>query len=332
MSKATVIVLCLVLTSSGLIAQSNSSLFEAWSAQPDVALKVTTDWDSLYSIRDLSYIDAELNDGNNDWEVSLRLRGVSRRKDCYYKPFQLNFKKKALRKANFEDFDKFKVVTQCINDEDGIENVYEELLIYKIYNILSDDSFHAFPVALTYVDAITGQEFESVALIIEPNKECFTRLGGEEVEMFNMPADSMEGMSYVRSAMFHFMIGNLDWNTDMQQNVKFVRRDNGLSTVIPYDFDYSAIVAPPYARLNIDFQQTDIEERFYLGKYFSEHIPAVLEEYTSKRLEIEEYILAYPYLKTSRKKQVVRFIDKFFKHLEKMDEPLEYGYKIPVPG
>ena len=303
-----------------------STMFQDWYARETLTLDVATQWDTLFSIRDDRDVEGTLADGVNTLEIKMRLRGVSRRRDCIYKPFQLNLKKKDMRKRGYEEFDKFKVVTHCIEFEDGEENVYEELLIYHLYNAITDESYRAKLCNFNYIDATDETKpLEAIAIILEPNDECFWRLNGEEVEMFNFPKDSMEGYSYVRTAMFQFMIGNLDWGTDMMQNVKFVRRQNGLSTIIPYDFDYSAIVAPPYARLNPDVGQTDFRDRYYRGAYFEELIPEILSEFIAKRDDILGVVDNFEYLKSSRRKWLIKYFEAFFEYLENPETAIGFN-------
>jgi hypothetical protein len=76
-----------------------------------------------------------------------------------------------------------------------------------------------------------------------------------------------------RYAMFQHMIANHDWSMragpagdECCHNAKLIGpRGAGTVIPIPYDFDYSGFVAPPYAVPPDQLKINDVKQRFYRG-------------------------------------------------------------------
>ena len=99
-----------------------------------------------------------LHDENGDsvaFDLGVKTRGFYRRKylDCDVPPLRLNFKKKQVKNTVFDRQDKLKLVTHCNDNVDAFEQyTLQEYLIYKTYNLLTDNSFRVRLVRITYAD------------------------------------------------------------------------------------------------------------------------------------------------------------------------------------
>ena len=88
-------------------------------------------------------------------EINLRIRGKFRAKKetCKFAPLRVNFKKKQVEGTLFEGQDKIKLVTDCQSSKKNYQQILlREYLAYKILNVLSDKSFGARLLHVTYVD------------------------------------------------------------------------------------------------------------------------------------------------------------------------------------
>ncbi|MDX1407261.1 MAG: hypothetical protein R3330_03980 [Saprospiraceae bacterium] len=315
----------LVLSALGLTAQH--SLFQQWQQSDIVRMEITTDWDSLHATKDDGEQDAILLYDGDEWDIKVQLRGVYRRRSCAFPPFWINLKKGDLRDRDLiDDFDKFKVVTHCVNAEEGRNNQYEEKLIYELYGLLTEESYGVVDAEIVYRYPDDRKPATTARiLLLEPTDEMASRLGGEESEQYNVSFDSLDAMNYNRVALFQFMVGNYDWDHSVLRNVKLISGKE-YYRLVPYDFDFSAIVSPSYARMSPDYPLSDFRDRIYLGKHFFEDLPASQTEYLMHEDEILEFVKNYPHLPKSRCREIVAYLKRFFRLLGNKRTELTHGY------
>ena len=316
---------------STFVVKGQETMFQAMQLTTDLRLSIIADWDTVRNLYGETECDAKTIINDVDWKSQLRLRGVSRRRKCdsMLIPLRLQFKKKELRKAGFKEFRNHKIVTCCLENDAGHENLQEEILIYQLYQILTDQSFRSVEAELTmrWPDDVNPQKITPI-LILEPNKEMANRLGGIEVEAYNFPADSLDAESYNRNAMFQFMVGNFDWTQSSQRNIKMIRVGAKV-LIVPYDFDFSAIVSPAYASIPPDLGIKDFKDRIYLGEFFIDQIPATRAEFIGKKEEIYEHVLNFEGLKKYRRKEIKKYLGIFFNYIQKPNSPIAYKTILP---
>ena len=321
----------LLLLVTGACLNAQETFYTALAAQESPRIEVKCNWVLLNSIRDDTEIEGTITALDKEWEIELQLRGRFRRAKCdtTMLPFRVQLRKKELREAGFAEFRNHKIVTPCIADPEGTQNLHEELLVYKLYNILTDQSFDVIEAKLLRYSMNPNSPPDSVTvLVIEPTKEMAQRVGSGEVETYNLPADSLDAWSYNCTALFQFMVGNFDWSQKFVQNVKLVRGPNGLITV-PHDFDFSSIVEASYALVPREFGIYDPKDRVYLGEHFFDQLPEMEQHFIDHKDEMIEYVLAFEGLKKSRRKQVVTFLKNFFRYIEDPDHVMEYKMALP---
>lgn len=287
------------------------------------------EWDSLVAIKDDTDMEGRMSitceNLNEEWKADLSLRGRFRRSKCPFPPLEINLKKGALRDRGFGEFDKFKLVTHCNNESPDLNDLYEELLVYQLYGILTPCAFRALPLQIDYLYP-NGKPYrkDAVALILEPTDELAHRMHGQELEQFGVVADSLDEAAYCRNAMFQFMVGNFDWDHVMQRNIKMIG-EVGHYHLVPYDFDFSAIVSPPYARMPSQFGLKDFRDRIYLGQFFEEHIPNTVQEFLDKKNALMEHIENFPHLNKARKREISAYIEKFYAFIAKPETVIQKG-------
>jgi hypothetical protein len=320
------IALLLAFSSAG-----QETMFQTFQATPDLSLTIIAEWDTVRNLYGDDEYKATTQFNDTEWKSELKLRGRNRRKRCdsTLTPLRLQFKKKELRAAGLKEMRNHKIVTCCIENAAGLENLQEEILVYQLYEILTDQSFRSVEAELTmkWPDD-EYPEKASPVLIIEPNKELVDRLGGTEIEEYNHPADSLNAECYNRTALFQFMVGNFDWDQTMQTNIKMIRVDSK-ALIVPYDFDFSAIVSPSYARLPADLGLKNFKDRIYLGQYFLDQLPEMEAYFISKKDELYEHVLNFEGLKKYRRKQITKYLDIFFDFIEDPDTTITYKTILP---
>ena len=230
--------------------------------------------------------------------------------------------KKDLAKAGLAPFDDLKLVTYCMNnDQAAREALIREYITYKLYNQLTAISFRVQLVKLTIKDTQSGKKITQMAFLIEDTAQLRARIGATKVEGIRV-RNKMEFQPHAMrlTSLFQYMIGNQDWGLTISKNVKYLMRE-GTVIVVPYDFDFSALVGASYAmppRENLDKPLT--YGRAYLG--FPEKVEDlrfIFNEMLSKRKELMQVIRKCKYLRASSKKEMEAYINFFFEHYKDLN-------------
>lgn len=254
-------------------------------------------------------------------DVKVAPRGRSRRKVCSsMPPLKIDFPKKTLEQLGlFPGCDKLKLVTNCNDTETSDQILMKEYWIYKLYNQVTPQSFQVFPIRITYVNANNPNErIKRFAFFIESNEELALRLKGKTNDGFGTTPAQIEPTSYHNTLLFQYMIGNLDWDIKVQRNIKLIQPNaEGKLILIPYDFDYSGLVKAPHARLNADYNQKSIEQRFPQGKFSDKAaLMATAEAFSKLEEEGFQCYRSCSILNKSVKKKMNKYLTSFFRILK----------------
>ena len=108
------------------------------------------------------------------------------------------------------------------------------------------------------------------------------------------------------------MIGNSDWQLHYQKNTKYFLKDEKLQ-VIPYDFDFAAIVDAPYARIRLDDGSVTAKPRLYLGT--AEHLAdmeATFELFRARRKAIQKVVKSNDFIKRKTRFKMIEYLNSFY--------------------
>ncbi len=302
------------------------TLFEFLSEDPDIT-KVTliTDMDSLIENKfrdiEISSTYSYVVDGKEyNWDVKVSPRGKSRKMICDLPPFLLNFSKEDLKKEGLKKHDKLKLVNYCKEGKKYEYYLLREYLIYKMYNLITENSFNVKLIHLSYVDAENDIEpTTKYSFLIEDIDEMASRLKAKEINTYQMPTDSCSSFDYDVLCMFQYMISNTDWNLGLLHNIKLMEeKKTGAIIPVPYDFDYSGLVNADYSVPNPDYPQYTTRHRIFIGEISSdEEIEKVTKVFKEKEKEIFALINGFELLDKSWRKDMTRYIKKFYKDIYK---------------
>ena len=201
-------------------------------------------------------------------EIKLKSRGEFRNGFCDFPPIKLNFKNAEFKKGDQQKIEAIKLVTHCKYGNE--ENLLKEYLIYKLYNVLTDNSFRVRLIDMEYINTYKVKKpLKSYAFLIEPMNLLSVRMNAVEVQSTKLGQKNMTPESMNRMAIFNYMIGNTDWSVPNQHNCKIlsplISDKPGFGVIVPYDFDYAGLVnadyAVPYEKLPIK----SVTERLYIG-------------------------------------------------------------------
>lgn len=260
-----------------------------------------------------------------EFDVAIRSRGLFRRRAdiCRFAPIRLNFKKSQTRDTLFDKQDKVKIVTHCQSGSDSYEQtVITEYLAYRILNLLTDTSFRARLLKVTYRDTDPAdRETISHAILIEHRDRLAKRIGTPVFKAERVSIGQLRSEHTNIGSVFQYLLGNTDFSPVQgrpgedccHNNVLFGIEGEKLVSV-PYDFDQTGFVNAPHASPNPRFKLNSVRSRLYRGRCINNaHLPASLAHFQEKRDAIDTLLREHPALTANTRKRVLSFVAAFYK-------------------
>lgn len=286
-------------------------------------LKLVVDYQKLlkdrgdertYHMGNLSYTDAK--GATVTLPLKVMVRG-NRRRDprvCRFPPLMLNFIRKEMPEGTiFAGQNKIKLVTHCIGDE----YVLREYLVYKVYNLLTEQSYRVRLCLVTYADLMGKRKTEQrYAFMIEDDKDMASRSGAKllpKERIVRMERADQRVMA--RLALFQYMMGNTDWSVPFRHNIDLIATDSLAPPIpVPFDFDYAGMVAAPYATPPPELGIKSVRQRLYRSYSFPENIHReTINAFNSHRTPIYALYRQCEPLSKSGRKQSLKYLDGFYK-------------------
>ena len=121
------------------------------------------------------------------------------------------------------------------------------------------------------------------------------------------------------TTLFQYMIGNKDWGLTFSKNVKYLDRKDKV-IVVPYDFDFSALVGASYTTPKKGASQAFVHGRVYQG--FEEELISmqpVIDKFVAKRNNLNDVILNCKWLRSGAKKEMIAYLDFFFDNTDSLE-------------
>jgi hypothetical protein len=208
--------------------------------------------------------------------INLQLRGITRRTSeiCDFAPLRVDFTAPPPAASVFAGQKKLKLVTHCRNSPSFQQNLLLEYAAYRLYNILTPHSFRVRLANINYQGDDGRTIAQRAGFFIEDLTDVAKRNGSTETHAPpRIELAELNAADAARYAMFQHMIANHDWSMragpvsdECCHNAKLIGpRGSGTVIPIPYDFDYSGFVDPPYAVPPDQLKITDVKQRFYRG-------------------------------------------------------------------
>jgi len=335
-------VIC-ILFSNNLSAQKHNKAVSTLFTSDDVLhLKLYANYKSVEKDRGKtpSYHPALLNYKNDDsMDVSIPLKIKTRgnfRKDpanCFFPPLLLNFPKHFDDSMGlFMNQKNLKLVTACKTDD----YVIREWLVYKLYNLVTDKSFRARLVSVSYIDSSAKFKTQThYGILLEDENAMAARNGAIIVKRKMVESQATNHEEYLKMTVFEYMIGNTDWSIGYLHNIKLISPDSTrVPYTVPYDFDYSGIVDAPYSIPPPELELNSVRDRLYRGyclpytdfdetvKLFNKIKDDIYRTYTDCPLLTPRYI-----------KQTTGYLDDFYKVINNQKLRLyEFGKPCSAQG
>ena len=263
------------------------------------------------------------------WTDSLevKVRGVYRAAKCDNPPLKIKYSKKLLEERGLKKRNEYKLVYPCKNTEEYQNYIYKEYLIYKLYNELTDKSLRVHLIDFTIRDSEqTLENINSTGFMIEHREEIIKRLDAykNDERCLSIPIKNVASHEYMLFQVFQYMIGNVDWIVENCKNAEVILMQDSTIVPIPYDFDYTGMVNPSYARPDARYKQKKITDRYFLGDERNlEELSPIFELFKEKESSFKKIINDFEYLPKKERKAMLYYLKTFYRLLNSSDEVKE---------
>jgi hypothetical protein len=226
--------------------------------------------------------------------------------------------------GEFIGINKLKLVPYC---KLGYEDyVLREYLIYKLYNILTENSLRVRLLRITFINtAKESKPLRQYGFVIEPLKLFEKRTHSMEFTSLTLNQKYIKPEMMDRCSIFNYMIGNTDWSIPNRHNVILfqqpLKEQANLAMIVPYDFDYAGLVNATYAVPFETLPIKTIRDRLYLGICRSkDEFKNSLKEFSEKKEEFYKLINEFPYISNRSKKDILNYLEGFYMEFNKRDQ------------
>lgn len=282
---------------------------------------------------DSTFMDSFLSYTNSDGmldtlDVELRARGNFRKANCYYPPVRMRLKKKEGKGNMFDGSRNLKIVYPCQTGKNADSYIVKEFLCYKLYEQVSDYTFQTRMIRINFVneDNKKGESEQLLGFLIEDDDKVADRFDGEILENKKIIGTVLEDSAAIRHDLFQYMIGNTDWSSMYQHNMKILKLDSKTVVPLAYDFDMTGMVLPPYAQVSNLVDIETVSERLYRGFCRDQAMMmAIRDEFLEKEaILFAEIALLDPLVPGHEIKFMNNYLKEFFEIL-KDDRRFDYN-------
>ena len=256
------------------------------------------------------------------YPVAVRLRGKSRLRVCEFPPLRLNFRKEDTAQTVFEDQDKLKLVTHCRNYDRAEQDLLEEYAAYRIFNVLTDQSYRVRLMRITYIDSDGKLEEKGrhrFGFVRETSEQLAARMGAQTADLRGLPKKRHDLEQAALVYVYQYLIANTDWGLVTAEdedtcchNIDLFERDNTV-VFVPYDLDLSGLVNTKYAFPDRRLRIRKVTRRLYRGLCTEpDTLRAALDTVVAREAEIMEVLGDTPGLSEENRDKAIRYIARFF--------------------
>ncbi len=257
-------------------------------------------------------------------------RGKSRRKQCDFPPLRLDFKKKATSGTVFAGQNKLKLVTHCSKRLARGGYLAAEMLVYRLFNVLTPASFRVRAVEITYVDTAKQRNENWPGFLIEHKSQLAARLDGELLEVDQLALRQLQPEVAALVSLFAYMVGNTDFSLRMGPDGDCCHNAVPIQAqhvwVVPYDFDATGLVNAPYAQPAPAMNIRRVTQRKYRGYCdHNAHVVEVAANLTAQQQVMLDLVNTFDELPGLNRERVGKYLAEFF---DVIDQPQAINNKL----
>jgi len=191
-----------------------------------------------------------------------------------------------------------------------------------MYNVLTPHSFRVRLANVDYRDSNGRPIISRVGYFLEDLGDVAKRNGTKQTHGPNMvPLADLSSVDAARYALFQHMIANHDWSMragpegkECCHNAELIGPlAPGRTIPIPYDFDFSGFVDPPYAVPPDQLHIASVRQRAYRGYCaHNSDVLAVARQFRDARPQMIAALSSTPGLDQRTQARAISFLDGFY--------------------
>ena len=254
-------------------------------------------------------------------DIRVRTRGIFRLAHCRFPPLRVDVPRSRVGGTVFNGQNGLKLVSHCRDRDDDEQDILKEYLVYRTFNLLTDESFRVRLARVTYADGEDDDDpVVRYAFFIEDAEAMAERLGGAYLEIAQASPRSFGAEEAARLSVFQYMVGNTDWSMVQLHNVEVVHNSRGVYVPVPYDFDWTGFVSAPYARPDERLGTRNVRQRVYRGFCRPDSdFSKIYDQFRAIRSDLEALYTSLEGLEADEAKNAVEYIADFYEDIETVD-------------
>ena len=264
----------------------------------------------------------ELEDGRSI-PMTCNKYGISRLRECELASLAFYVEDDDVRGTTFEGQSILRMVTPCRLRGNYDTYTVLEYLVYRSYAVIADPAIRVRLVRAHFRDREKPTKKEiGFGFFIEDIGDAARRSGLTWLDIQSQRLSDLDPAQLTVMTLFQYMIGNTDWSAVVGRpddrcchNVAVFGTENvSPHTVVPFDFDQTGMVNPPYAGLpDASLGIRRVTDRKYRGLcVHNSELPAAIAVFNEKRPELEALFkddsLPYPKARLG----AIRYIEQFY--------------------
>ena len=277
----------------------------------------------------------ELSDGTTV-PMSCNKYGISRLRECDLASLKIRVEANDVLDTPFEGRQILRLVTPC-RLRDGYDRyIMLEYLVYRSYAVIADPALRVRLAQVHFQDSEKpARDQTGYAFFIEDIGRAAARHGQAWLDIQLQRTSDLDASQLTVMTLFQYMVGNTDWsavrgrpNDRCCHNVAvFGEEGVGLNTAVPFDFDQTGLVNPPYAAPpDPSLGIRRVTDRRYRGLCeHNDELAGAIAVFNRKRPELEALFrrddLPYP----KDRERAVKYIRSFY---DTINDPRKLEKKI----
>ena len=239
----------------------------------------------------------ELADGTSV-PMSCNKYGISRLRECDLASLRISVEQNAVLATPFVGEKTLRLVTPCRLRGDYDKYIMLEYLVYRSYAVIADPALRVRLVQVSFHDSEKpARKQTGFAFFIEDIGRAAARRGEMWLDIPLQRPSDVDASQLTLMTLFQYMVGNTDWSAfsgkpgDRCCHNIAVFGAEGVrpNTVVPFDFDQTGMVNPPYAAPpDPSLGICRITDRRYRGLcVHNDELAGVIAVFNQKRPELE---------------------------------------------
>ena len=251
-------------------------------------------------------------------DIRVRTRGNYRLQNCRFPPMRVNLPRNSMGGTVFDGQNGIKLVSHCQDRDSDEQNILEEYLVYRTYNLLTDESFRVRLARVTYADGEDDADpVVRYAFFIEEAEAMAERLAAVFLEIRQARPRNFGAEGAMRMSVFQYMVGNTDWSMVRFHNVEVLRTSRGVYVPVPYDFDWTGFVSTPYARPDDRLDIRNVRQRIYRGFCRPNFDPStVYAQFVGIRADLAALLAGQEGLEAGNVRDAGQYLDDFYDDIQ----------------